>query len=106
VVNKVIDSLKREPVYLKVIDVSLLGPIIEGDWNAIVILHTWEYSRPPKSVQDFVSRPGAREKSMVITTSGSGSKMKDIDAITSASKFSEQEEISRAIISWIRDKQK
>lgn len=90
VVTKVVDSLKSESLYFKVIDVSFLPSISESDWDAIIILHTWEYSKPPATVKDFISGIGKREKIMVVTTSGSDSMMEGVDGISSASKPSEK----------------
>lgn len=105
VVKNVTDVMAGDPFHFKVVDVSLLGNISEDDWDAIVILHTWEYSSPPASVQDFVGKSKRREKIMVVTTSGSGSKLDGVDGISSASKVSEQETVARAIISWIKSNQ-
>lgn len=104
-VKNVIDAMASEPLYFKVIDVSLLGTISEDDWDAIVILHTWEYSRPPSSVEDFVGKSNRRNKIMVVTTSGSGAKLDGVDGISSASKVSEQETVAGAIVSWIKNNQ-
>ncbi|MBA4053571.1 MAG: hypothetical protein C0490_02565 [Marivirga sp.] len=105
VVKDVIDDMTSEPFYFKVIDVSLLGTISEDDWDAIVIIHTWEYSSPPASVEDFVGRVKRRERVMVVTTSGSGSKLEGVDGISSASKTSEQESVAQAIVTWIKSNQ-
>jgi hypothetical protein len=106
VVTKVIDSLKSESLYFKVIDVAFLPSVSERDWDAIIILHTWEYSKPPATVKDFIYGAGTRDKILVVTTSGSGSMMEDVDGISSASKQSEQENVVRAIVRKIESKKK
>src|SRR5688572_7440371 len=39
--------LQRRSAFVKVIDVTALGGIQEADWNAIVVIHTWEMRKPP-----------------------------------------------------------
>jgi hypothetical protein len=106
VVSKVIETLKSKGIYFRIIDVSVLRTIDEEEWDAIVILHTWEYSRPPKSVAEFIARTNTNGKCMTVTTSGSGSKMPGVDAISSASKASEEDNVARAIVNWIESKTK
>lgn len=71
IVEKTVEQLKSFPIYMKVIDVGQLGSIDENDWSVIVILHTWEYSAPPKVVSSFVKKAN-RDKLIVLSTSGSG----------------------------------
>jgi hypothetical protein len=106
VVSSVIETLKSKPIYFRIIDVAELGPIDEKEWDAIVVMHTWEYSRPPKSVAEFNARTNTSGKCMTVTTSGSGSRMPGADAISSASKVSEEDDVARAIVNWIESKTK
>lgn len=106
VVAIVIETLKAEPIYFKVIDVALLPTVSNTDWDAIVILHTWEYSEPPVTVRDFVSETSASGKIMVVTTSGSGAKMEGVDGVSSASATSEQADIVRSIVHFIERRKK
>lgn len=86
VVGSVLDRLEKKRVHVKVIDVSALGDVREADWNAIVVLHTWEMSKPPAVVRTFVERVQARDRLVVLATSGEGSQhIQGIDTITSAS---------------------
>ncbi len=90
VVDGVVDKLKARQAYVKVIDVSQLPSVRDSDWNAIVLLHTWEMSKPPESVRAFVDRAESRDKLVVLTTSGGGKEhMAGVDAITSASSKSD-----------------
>lgn len=89
VVNRLVEQLKARPVNIKVIDVSDLSSIEEDDWNAIVVIHTWEYGKPTKAVQAFADRIQSKSKIVVLTTSGDGDyKLEGFDAISSASKLS------------------
>jgi hypothetical protein len=85
VVKRVADRLEKRPAYVKVIDVSSLRDVREADWNAIVILHTWEMGKPPAAVKTFVDR-AQRDKLVVLATSGeSHQHLEGVDTITSAS---------------------
>lgn len=90
VVAGVIDHLRTRSAYVKVVDVSALPDVKEGEWNAIVVIHTLEMRRPPAEAQAFVDRMGGNHRAVVLSTSGGGDfKMEGIDAISSASKISE-----------------
>jgi hypothetical protein len=87
VVQGVAARLKTRPAYVKVIDVAALPSVRESDWDAIVILHTWQMSKPPEPVRAFVDRSESRDKLVVLATSGEGSQhIAGLDTITSASK--------------------
>ena len=82
----IIKNLKHRSLYIRVIDVASLPSIQEKDWNAIVILHTWENWRPQADAKVFVASAREPKKLIVVTTSGSGKeKMPDVDAISAAS---------------------
>ena len=86
VVQGVVDRLAKRPAYVKVVDVASLRDVREADWNAIVVLHTWEMSKPPPAVKAFVDRAQARDKLVVLATSGDGSQhIEGVDTVTSAS---------------------
>jgi hypothetical protein len=78
--------LKPRALYVQVIDISGL-PQVRGDqWSAIIVLHTWEFGKPPPVVQTFVDHTRDKARLIVVTTSGSGhARIAGIDAISSAS---------------------
>jgi hypothetical protein len=87
VVHGVVSQLERRSAYVKVIDIASLKDVREGDWNAIVVLHTWEMDKPPAAAKTFIDRVQARDRLVVLTTSGDGDKhIEGVDAITSASR--------------------
>ncbi|HSO36437.1 MAG TPA: hypothetical protein VLT33_28120 [Labilithrix sp.] len=86
VVRGVVDRLGRRPAYVKVIDVASLSDVREADWNAVVVLHTWEMSKPPAAVKTFIDRAQARDRLVVLATSGEGNQhIAGVDTITAAS---------------------
>jgi hypothetical protein len=87
VVQKVVARFKDRSVHVKVIDVGALADVREADWNAIVVLHTWEMGKPPAPVQAFIERARSRDKLVVLATSGQGKeRMVGVDTITAASR--------------------
>jgi hypothetical protein len=89
IVDTLIQRLQTLPTYLRIIDISQLPAVDEQQWDALVVLHSWERWQPPPAVQGFVERLKARSKLVVLTTSGGGdSRMACVDAVTSASELS------------------
>jgi hypothetical protein len=90
VVAGVVDHLRTRSAYVKVVDVSALPAVNEADWNAIVVIHTWEMGKPQADAQAFVARIASSHKAVVLSTSGRGDfRMEGIDAISSASKIAD-----------------
>lgn len=86
VVAGVVAALQSRPINVHVIDVSALREVRAEDWNAIIILHTWEFGRAQKDASSFADRLRDKGKLIVVTTSGSGrEKLPGIDAISAAS---------------------
>jgi hypothetical protein len=85
-VEGLVAQLAAHATYVKVIDVAGLSGIQEKDWQAIVIVHTWEMGKPPRAISDFVARLASRDNVIDVTTSGGGrEKLPGVDAISSAS---------------------
>jgi len=85
-VDSVVEYLKPRAVYVQVIDVSALPGVRANEWTAIVMLHTWEFNRPPAAVKSFVDRLQDRSRLIDVTTSGNGrAKMPGVDVISAAS---------------------
>lgn len=82
-----VEYFKGESVYIKVIDVSDLEKMDPDAYDAITLIHTWEYWKPPPSVQYFIDKnQDAKNKMVILTTSGEGSyKMDEVDALTGES---------------------
>ena len=93
----------NETIYIKVIDVDGLDNIKPENFNALVIIHTWESWKPPMAVEKFIRRVGQdQDQIVVLTTSGSGtSKMKEVDALTGESKLESVDYFTDQIIEKI-----
>jgi hypothetical protein len=101
-VTAVVAQLEQRPAYVKVIDVGRLGDIDGGDWQAIVIVHSWEFGKPPAVVRDFVARLADPGKVIDVTTSGGGrEKLPGVDVISSASVIDEVPQLAAQIYSKI-----
>lgn len=88
VVAGVVAHLEPRAVYVKVVDVSALSQVQEADWDAIVVIHTWEMNKPQPDAHRFVSRVHDLRKIIVLSTSGKGTlKLDGVDAISSASEM-------------------
>lgn len=82
----IIQHLRSRSVYISVIDVSALPSVRDSDWAAIVLIHTWEYSKPQADAKAFIDRLPDRRRIVVVTTSGSGKeRISGVDAISAAS---------------------
>jgi hypothetical protein len=99
VVQKVVAHFKELSIHIKVVDVGQLPQVNEGEWSALVILHTWENFSPQEDVETFLSKSMAKNKIVVVATSGSGTEMMEgVDGITSASEPEEVEATASEII--------
>lgn len=90
IVAGLLEHLKTREAQVKVIDVSALPGMNVADWNAIVLLHTWEMRKPPAAVKAFVDRMEDKSRLIVLTTSGAGDfRMEGVDAISGASQMAD-----------------
>lgn len=91
VVEGIVDHYKSNAIFIKVVDISALENMDVSGFDAILLIHTWEYRKPPEAVQLFMDKnPGLKSKMVVLSTSGEGSgKMEGVDAITGESIISD-----------------
>jgi hypothetical protein len=86
IVRGVIAHLKQRPAYIRVIDVGALRTVSESDWDAILVIHTWEMRQPQTDVKEFIDRVKSAHKVVLMSTSGAGTfKMEGVDEISTAS---------------------
>lgn len=100
VTEAVINHYKQDSIFIKIIDVSALSEINPKDFNAVLLIHTWENWKPPIEIETFISNStNYKNKIIVFTTSGRGSyKMEEVDAITGASKLEDTLSFTNKII--------
>jgi hypothetical protein len=90
VVAGLVERLKARSAHIQVIDVGMLAGVRETQWDAIVVVHTWQMGKPPAEVRTFAERMRDREKLAVLTTSGAGSfKLQGVDAVSAASSLAD-----------------
>jgi len=104
IVQGVIDFLKNKSVFIKVVDVSELPTVNTNNWNAIVILHTWEIFKPEENTAEFLKDNYDNSKMFVVTTSASGdNKIDGIDGISGASPIDSIPDHTLLITDWLTD---
>jgi hypothetical protein len=99
VLMEILRQLSIQQVFIKVIDVNELDGISEKDWDAVVIMHTWENWAPPPAVKTWLEQEKELDRIVVLTTSGNAQYiMQGINAITSASRMSNVASIADEIV--------
>jgi len=89
-------------IYYRIIDVSRLADISANDWDAIIILHTWEIWKPEPNTERFIKKQYDQNKIFILSTSGSGdNKIEGTDGITSASDLTQTTIDSKKIAKWL-----
>ncbi|MBO0340310.1 hypothetical protein [Flagellimonas profundi] len=86
-VQDVITHYKNDSVFIKVIDVSGLPQVNHQDFDGILLVHTWEYNKPPQVVEEFIGDSKVKiQKVIAITTSGEGHRfIEGVDGISGES---------------------
>jgi hypothetical protein len=88
--NTITDSLtnylNKAQVFVSVKDVKLLSEVENDNWDAIVIMHTYEIWEPQEDAAAYLKENYEAEKVIVFCTSGDGgNKIEGVDAISGAS---------------------
>ena len=104
VVSGITDKFKNKSIYIKIIDVSLLGWVNPDELNAIIILHTWEIWKPEENSEKFLKKYFDSSKMFALATSGSGDNMIDgMDGITGASSLDLIDKDPKTIRPWLSE---
>lgn len=87
ITSAVIERYNLDAVYIRVVDVTTLDTIDPKPFTAILVIHTWEYWKPPKTVSAFRERAKEYNNKMVyLATSGDGNyKIDGVDALSGES---------------------
>lgn len=96
----VVDNFKQDAIFINVVDVSSLSKMSPTNYNAILLIHTWENWKPPIEIEEFINNSILyKDKIIVFTTSGQGTfKMDEVDAIAGESKLEDVVAFSKVII--------
>lgn len=103
VTEGIVNDYNFDAIYIQVIGIEELHGIDPEDFDALVILHTWEYGKPPVSVKEFMDRTEKdKYKIVVLSTSGDGAyKLENVDAIAGESILEDAESFVKQIIARI-----
>ncbi|MFL1895331.1 hypothetical protein ACJRPK_06485 [Aquimarina sp. 2-A2] len=108
IVDGVVNHFKGDTIFIDIMDISGLNKVKPEDYDAILILHTWENWKPPFVVKRFVENTtDQHDKMLVLTTSGQGSytikqvntlyNLEEIDALVGESNVKNVKSFVKAI---------
>ncbi len=98
------DQYFGKDIYISVIDVTDLDASVLRQYDAFIIIHTYEMWLPPEQVRSFLSLEGSGENIFVLSTSGDGNLIPEgVDGITSASIILDADNDAEKIITWINN---
>ncbi len=100
VTSSITNHFKLDSIYIQVLDIEELEGTDPKAFDAIVIMHTWEYGKPPLVVKEFIERTKKyKSKIVVVTTSGEGTyKTENMDAIAGESIIEDVPDIVAGVI--------
>lgn len=100
-----IDGIADDDMYLKVIDITGLNRINQGDFDVIFIIHTWEMWRPPSIIKSFISTLEDKSKIYTIGTSGAGDlTISGVDGVSAASEINNTIYVVGKAVQWFRNR--
>lgn len=86
VVAQVANGLVERDAHVRIVDVSALKGVDPTAWDAVLVLHTWEYWKPQPDAAAFREQHTGVKNVIYLSTSGSGEERLDpVDGISSAS---------------------
>jgi len=96
--------LKDKNVYISVIDVTELNKSLINEFDAFILIHTYEMSRPPIMVNQFLENQELKNKVFTISTSGSGDlQIEGVDGFSSASVILDSQKEANLALEWINN---
>jgi hypothetical protein len=105
VVARIVEGLKEDLYYVKVIDLKALKGEPATEYDAIVVVNTCKAWSMSRGASRFVKNFEEREKVVLLTTAGGGDwmpKLGGLDAITSASKSNKVEPLANEIVGKVQ----
>lgn len=100
ITNNLVSHYRQDSIYMKIINVEDLQKIDPENYNAVIVIHTWENLKPPVSVVNFFNKIGYQQNNIIVlTTSGQGNyKMQQVDALTGESRLDNVNDYTQQII--------
>lgn len=99
--EQLINRLMDQDIYIELIDISDLSQIDKNEYDAYVLLHTWEMYKAPTSITTFTKRVD-NSKVFIVGTSGGGDLLLEgVDGISSASVLNTLDSDLRNIMNWL-----
>jgi hypothetical protein len=105
VVAEIIEALKKDVNYIKVIDIKHLKNEPTVAYNAIVIVNTCRAWSLSWKVSRYLEKTAEKEKIILLTTANGEDwqpKDKQVDAVTSASKLNKVDVVAESIVDKVR----
>jgi len=105
VVSRIVEDLRKDLHYVKVIDLRALKDEPAREYDAIVVVNTCKAWRMSRGASSFVKSFEEKEKVVLLTTAGGGDwmpKSVGVDAITSASKSQKVDPLADDIVGRVR----
>jgi len=100
--KRITDHFKTIQSIFKVVDVDFLPKVKPDEWDAIIIIHTWEIWKPESNSKEFIDKSFDPTKMYVVTTSGAGDEqIEGVDGITGASDLTEISSHTKIIFDWL-----
>jgi hypothetical protein len=92
IIENVVEHFSPANIIIEGVDISALSTLDPSNYNAIFILHTWEFGGPPSEVSSFLADYSELNHVVRMTTSHSlSTPPRYIDAITTESILTESE---------------
>ena len=102
-VAAVCDRLRKQPVYIKVIDVGGLDTVDTDEWNKVLVINTAMMNIMSGPARRLVARGGGLDNVLLFVTSG-GEDFKPadlaVDALSGASRKQDTNRLADLILDW------
>ncbi len=98
VTRSIARDLTGRGVQVHLRDVTTLAEVDPDAWDAIVVMHTWEFWMPQRDAREFRLEHGRSENIIYLSTSSSGEERIEVDAVSSASMLTDTVEVAQALL--------
>lgn len=104
VTRQITDALNGTDIFVSVVDITAMHRVYTKEFDAFLIIHTYEMWKPPSQVSQFLKETTNRDNIYIIATSGGGDLLSEgVDGISSASVLeSAPKDVSKAL-RWIEN---